>query len=408
MNELVVTCKIIEDLMPLYADGICSEDTKTVVEHHTAECPDCKKKLDDMTAELTKPAEPQKELEHSKLFKALHKRYAKLSAITLILCLLIMIPGAVCCVLTLNEYSYSGTSWSTLRAERQIKRMAAYMADCSSEEAAEIMGLDGIVGQMFADDYNAYFAKYPVSKYDVNVQYTEFASGDNAHNFDIEGEIVFYTTGNYFTVINAEFGVRRNGAIEYTGTGNREWKISPVLEPDENSSLIGGYNTYTGYPRYTDEVVSAADSFYSFMREKMYKYAVLRIENMDIMDVYSDYLDGDDASKWSEYKEKADELYGWDDYTDQQTAYEDMCVGFGFYDIEQDGDIRYEKTENDKYYKGYFVRDFVMRFNKDGNDFSVSFTARLSEGGLINPVENIAYSENTPDEFKKQFEVFFA
>ena len=30
----MITCKVIEDLLPLYADEICSDDSRTIVEHH--------------------------------------------------------------------------------------------------------------------------------------------------------------------------------------------------------------------------------------------------------------------------------------------------------------------------------------------------------------------------------------
>lgn len=35
-------CDIIQDLLPLYLDGVCSEKSKKAVEEHLAECSDCK------------------------------------------------------------------------------------------------------------------------------------------------------------------------------------------------------------------------------------------------------------------------------------------------------------------------------------------------------------------------------
>lgn len=42
------SCKIIDDLLPLYADGVCSEDSRSLVEEHLAECPDCLARLNAM------------------------------------------------------------------------------------------------------------------------------------------------------------------------------------------------------------------------------------------------------------------------------------------------------------------------------------------------------------------------
>lgn len=43
-----ISCEIIEDLLPLYIDEVCSEESKKMVEDHLCECSACKKKLDEM------------------------------------------------------------------------------------------------------------------------------------------------------------------------------------------------------------------------------------------------------------------------------------------------------------------------------------------------------------------------
>ena len=53
-----ITCDIILDLLPLYADEACSEDSRTLVEEHISHCPECGKLLRDMYAPLdTAPPE---------------------------------------------------------------------------------------------------------------------------------------------------------------------------------------------------------------------------------------------------------------------------------------------------------------------------------------------------------------
>ena len=41
-------CSIIQDLLPLYKDGICSDSSRKMIEEHIAECHTCKKMLDDL------------------------------------------------------------------------------------------------------------------------------------------------------------------------------------------------------------------------------------------------------------------------------------------------------------------------------------------------------------------------
>ncbi len=44
-----ISCKIIEDLLPLYCDGVCSQDSKSLVDKHLGECEHCKNIFNSMT-----------------------------------------------------------------------------------------------------------------------------------------------------------------------------------------------------------------------------------------------------------------------------------------------------------------------------------------------------------------------
>ena len=39
----MMKCEIIRDLIPLYLDKVCSEDSRKLVEEHLAECSECRK-----------------------------------------------------------------------------------------------------------------------------------------------------------------------------------------------------------------------------------------------------------------------------------------------------------------------------------------------------------------------------
>lgn len=56
-------CELIGDLLPLYHDDVCSQESRDAVQQHIAECPSCKQKLKDLEtapepAEMTKEATP--------------------------------------------------------------------------------------------------------------------------------------------------------------------------------------------------------------------------------------------------------------------------------------------------------------------------------------------------------------
>ena len=51
-----VSCDIIKDILPLYAENMVSEDTKGMVEEHLCGCPDCTERLDNMRQAQKVPA----------------------------------------------------------------------------------------------------------------------------------------------------------------------------------------------------------------------------------------------------------------------------------------------------------------------------------------------------------------
>ena len=72
--EQKYNCELIQDLLPLYRDGICSTFSRTVVEEHLPECKDCSQileqlKNDDLETELIE--------EKNHILKAYFKRERK-------------------------------------------------------------------------------------------------------------------------------------------------------------------------------------------------------------------------------------------------------------------------------------------------------------------------------------------
>lgn len=47
-----ITCNIIQDLLPLYYDDVCSEDSRRLVETHLKTCDDCRAELENLQADI--------------------------------------------------------------------------------------------------------------------------------------------------------------------------------------------------------------------------------------------------------------------------------------------------------------------------------------------------------------------
>lgn len=71
-----ISCEIIRDLLPLYHDGVCSNDSKKLVEEHLAYCDSCKAELKAMDDEL--PINDAKQnLNEAEAVKKLSRRWKK-------------------------------------------------------------------------------------------------------------------------------------------------------------------------------------------------------------------------------------------------------------------------------------------------------------------------------------------
>ncbi|MDD4390432.1 MAG: zf-HC2 domain-containing protein [Eubacteriales bacterium] len=71
-----VSCEIIKDLLPLYHDGVCSNDSKTMVEEHLAYCDSCKAALLEMDDTLC-INKAEQNLQEAEVVKKLSKRWKK-------------------------------------------------------------------------------------------------------------------------------------------------------------------------------------------------------------------------------------------------------------------------------------------------------------------------------------------
>lgn len=60
-------CDMIKDLLPLYADDVCSEESRRAVEEHIKDCPDCKVELEKLRKNVT--VSPQKDADVLKRIK---------------------------------------------------------------------------------------------------------------------------------------------------------------------------------------------------------------------------------------------------------------------------------------------------------------------------------------------------
>lgn len=107
-----LSCQIIRDLIPLYEDGVCSQESREAVLEHLSECEECRALVQStqLLPELAlQPDEPQTEQAVVSSFRKLRRRW-RMSLIAM----LVLIPVCLFGYLGYHEASNRGLSFSNL------------------------------------------------------------------------------------------------------------------------------------------------------------------------------------------------------------------------------------------------------------------------------------------------------
>ena len=86
-------CKVVEDILPMYYDKVCSEESAALVEVHLKDCPLCSRMLANLGCSFNIP---DKAVDDIKPLKKLQKSYSRkrLCWLIAILCVVALIPAA--------------------------------------------------------------------------------------------------------------------------------------------------------------------------------------------------------------------------------------------------------------------------------------------------------------------------
>lgn len=120
-----ISCNIIRDILPLYADDVVSEDTKELVETHLDGCPDCQKMLDTMRTPMVIPPIP----DEAKTMRNFKKRWSLKKVAQGILATLLVIALCVGCFMFVYGYGFP-----TKAADVELRTGFQCMSEDRSDE----------------------------------------------------------------------------------------------------------------------------------------------------------------------------------------------------------------------------------------------------------------------------------
>ena len=164
-----IQCKVIEDLLPLYSDGVCSDESRKLVEEHLHECETCRTLLNDMdVVQIThiEKEESEKTAIIKKGFKKIHRRW-----IASLIAVFMLIPLVFAGILGYNETHKSGITFSNIDDVYRCYKYLNYIKSGQYDKAVQMVDYSDneytmvdCVSHMTPDEYQEYMAERFVKK----------------------------------------------------------------------------------------------------------------------------------------------------------------------------------------------------------------------------------------------------
>lgn len=213
-------CSLIQDLLPLYHDGVCSEESSHIIENHLSECSSCKNYYNSLReADKTIPAPQSVELEMKKAasFRTVKRNIRKKQMFVVVLAFAI----------------FAALAFSVIGFLKESEQVIAYKDNISVS-----MVDDSLIGRLQGNQANY-----------MKIKRTEIESNNQMSTY-----LFFYLSGtkwdNLTTTDNVfseyELSAADKGAKDidkvfyYTGdyTGIESMEIDDIQEIIDGSSLL--------------------------------------------------------------------------------------------------------------------------------------------------------------------------
>lgn len=369
-----VTCNVIEDLLPLYADGVCSRDTRTIIEHHIAVCGECREKLAAMTASLEKN---EKKAKIENPFKKVKNHYVRLVAVTLLVCAVVLVPlGGVWYLSTNTQYS-NGYTWSSLKMDNRLRKIGNMLKRGKYRE--------------MLDEFELYYDREQYTPEEISMYKDMFA--EDFKNYFVNNEIkaIF---------IDAADGECNGGTLTILTDSSETIQMMFALNDDERL-FFGSFNfeAYynTGLPQMQLPYEDAAKTYFDFLRDE---------DTLTKAVMFNQTLKNNKEFNY-DYGNHSKNL---------KNKFIEMLDKYSYIECET-GEITYHREQLNVYSYEYLQRYYsqkaiITMAAKDGEEFTVSCDIAIQTDcypyQAILAVSDITYSENTPEAFKTQFEDIFA
>ena len=195
-------CKIVEDMLPIYYDGVCSEESAMLIEEHLKNCTQCSRLLTDLQTEIEiseKPVDDLKPLVRiQKKWKKSKRVYLRTGiCVTLAVLVLVMTVFSGIWYFSLGKYWYQLTEvMDPIGKEDHIATSSDYVAEqngyrfdvslpviLSNSGFVRVMDDEGLVLFFYPETGGSYSFWFYITDED-NEAYSVYLKSDMTPDFD--------------------------------------------------------------------------------------------------------------------------------------------------------------------------------------------------------------------------------
>ena len=230
-----LSCKVIEDMLPMYYDGVCSEESAALVEEHLKECPHCSHILSELRSDI---AAPEKNVDDIKPLKKIQKSYKKMKTHWLIalVVILLLIPVAFWAGAEQGEQSQPPVEFSKEEAIAYANEFMACLTEKDYAKAYTYWNIeeekrDLLSGKFLTEEDLANFEADGLKKFCeggekleswggiTDVQFVKISDASYSNRYGTEEYLISYTF--QFNGKEEDFGIGlTKDGIDHIGSGD--------------------------------------------------------------------------------------------------------------------------------------------------------------------------------------------
>lgn len=227
-----LSCKVIEDMLPMYYDKVCSEESAALIDEHLKDCPHCSQILSDLGGD--NPV-PEQELDDMKPLQKIQKSYKKMRRgwLIAIVAVLLLIPAAF---LIGNKLSEPAVDYTKEEAIAYANAFMTHLVNGNYAKAYAYWDIEGekndlLSGRFFVEEDLANFETDGLKKFCTGGEKLETMGGFESFQFlqiSEPGYANFYGTEEYLISYTVKF----NGNDELFNVSLTENGIDSISSGD--------------------------------------------------------------------------------------------------------------------------------------------------------------------------------